>query len=106
MLADVGDGPPPKHDRTAKPVRNAKRNALWPGFRGPDRNSVVAGVRIATDLVSTPPVELWRRPNGPGVSSFAVSRTAPLSICLPVAVEEELGTSVRGRRITPVNKDL
>ena len=68
LLAQGGDEP------AAFPAAPAavETTAEWPGFRGPDRNSIVPGVRIETDWAASPPVEIWRRPIGPGWSSFAV----------------------------------
>src|SRR5439155_940452 len=44
----------------------------WPGFRGPNRDSRLAGVSIATDWSSNPPPPIWKHRVGAGWSSFAV----------------------------------
>ena len=68
-LVAQGDEPLAAPSTTA----DVKTGSEWPGFRGADRDGVVRGTHIKTDWSSSPPVELWRRPVGPGWSSFAVS---------------------------------
>lgn len=68
FLAERGDRQLP----TPKTEVIALQEGDWPGFRGPERDGRLSGVRIATDWNAHPPRQLWRQRIGPGWSSFAV----------------------------------
>lgn len=48
------------------------RSGDWPEFRGPLRDGVVRGVRMATDWKGAPPEKVWKQAVGPGWSSMIV----------------------------------
>lgn len=57
---------------SALPIESATSTVVeWSGFRGASRDGNVHGVRIETNWSKSKPVEIWRRPIGPGCSSFA-----------------------------------
>ncbi len=45
----------------------------WPGFRGKGRNSRYSGPAIDPNWEQSPPELLWKKPIGPGWSSFALA---------------------------------
>ncbi len=84
----------------------------WPCFRGPERNSRLTGVRVATDWQTKPPRLLWKQRVGPGWSSFAVIGNKlytqeqrgdnELVVCYDADTGAELWTHADATRFTEV----
>ena len=59
--------------REAKPANPIVASETdWTAFRGPNRNAVLHGVKLAADWEKSPPREIWRQRIGPGWSSIAL----------------------------------
>ena len=52
----------------AEPIVAAEND--WTAFRGPNRDAVLHGVKLAADWVKSPPKEIWRQRIGPGWASI------------------------------------
>jgi outer membrane protein assembly factor BamB len=97
---------------TAPALLTALQPGDWPGFRGPQRDGRLAGVRIATDWQQRPPQQVWRHRLGPGWSSFAVVGTRlftqeqrgadELVVCYDIRSGAELWTHTDSARFTEV----
>jgi outer membrane protein assembly factor BamB len=77
FLAEIATGKPksePGSDASAATLLKLQLGD-WPGFRGPNRDGRLTGVRIPTDWKEHPPRQVWRHRVGPGWSSFAVVGT-------------------------------
>ena len=61
-------------DSTAKPASaEPLGKAVWPEFRGPQRNGAVPGIVLDAAWSTRPPKEVWRHKIGPGWSSFSIA---------------------------------
>jgi outer membrane protein assembly factor BamB len=70
-LATRGIAPSQPEPGESSPANVDATPEDWPEFRGPRRDGHVRGVILDTDWEANPPKEIWRRPIGPGWSSFA-----------------------------------
>jgi len=73
MDSDAAAAPSGPRDTPVTQTQAGDEIVGWPAFRGAGRDGVLDGVRIDPDWSQNPPRELWRRPVGPGWSSFVLA---------------------------------
>ncbi len=69
LVAAIGRPKAPAETANAEPLGAV----TWADFRGARRDAIVPGVKLATDWKAQPPREIWRKPVGPGWSSFVIA---------------------------------
>jgi outer membrane protein assembly factor BamB len=72
FLAEIADRRPVETLASAEGPALKLASGDWPGFRGPNRDAHLPGIRIQTDWKAHPPRQVWRHRVGPGWGSFAV----------------------------------
>jgi outer membrane protein assembly factor BamB len=60
----------------------------WPAYRGPNRDGVVTGPKLARDWSKSPPKEIWRQPVGGGYAAFSIANG------FVVTIEQRRGNEV------------
>lgn len=88
MLSQADAAPADQNALTAAELESALTEPEWPGFRGALRDSVLTGVSLDADWSGGVGTPLWKKPIGPGWSSFVVA--GPLLITQEQRGEEEL----------------
>jgi len=59
--------------RASGPADLTEKPGDWPAYRGPNRDGIVTGPKLARDWSVNPPKEIWRQPVGGGYAAFSIA---------------------------------
>jgi outer membrane protein assembly factor BamB len=92
-----------QHGKAGGPAELIVKAGDWPAFRGPERDGIVVGPKIARDWTKNPPREIWRQPIGGGYAAFAIAngflvtieqrRDREVVVCYEAATGKEVWTT-------------